>query len=257
MKNKKIISLVCAISMIFTMFTAFTVAKADTKPGISFDLKQTSKTEATLTVKYVGFENGICGGRLAFTVPENATVKKQATSIEGANIVTNPEQDGAPVTDGTYIYSLALKSDTKATDHANGTGTIDVFTITLPAGMSKLSSDFIVELTDKTKVSTLVPAQTFKVSDESLPKAWTKLEAPKKTMSNTKPFLTDGSDKGIIDKDEAAVKDAIQGKKVYAAVDAKKANGDPAKYGDDYVAYYNGEELTEEQFNSLLAGAPI
>ena len=71
-KNSKIIAIVCALSMVISMFTGLTIVKADNE-GIALEITQTDKTHATVTAKYTGV-NGTSGFVVKLTKPEGATV---------------------------------------------------------------------------------------------------------------------------------------------------------------------------------------
>ena len=196
MKNKKIISLVCAISMIITMFSAFTVAHAE-DVGMTIDVAQKSKTEFTITAKYVGFENGIIGGVLDINLPEGAKVKPSTT-------LSNAKPDGTPSdipsltpnptnnvvgADGKYRCVVGgLLSNATSADN-----TMIVLDVTLA---EELTTPFKVKLQEKTSVvgfdtdgSTEIVAS---FAEENLKADWVKLEAKKVSMSNSKSFLTTG-----------------------------------------------------------------
>lgn len=90
-RNKKLISVICAIAMIFTMLSSLVVASADdaaATPNITFTTPEYSKDGKTATVT-VGYENmnGISGGRLKIAMPEEVT--EVTADIAGATGYSN------------------------------------------------------------------------------------------------------------------------------------------------------------------------
>ena len=101
-KNKKIISLVAAIAMIFTMLSSFTFVSA---AGEGFTLSTPVVSEdgktATFDVGYTGLTNGLASGKFTIVLPEGVTAV-EATPATG--VTGTPNATGLP----TFVYSFTL-----------------------------------------------------------------------------------------------------------------------------------------------------
>ncbi|MBQ8300357.1 MAG: hypothetical protein IJX57_00080, partial [Clostridia bacterium] len=76
LRTKKLIALLCAISMIFTVFTGFSVVNAEETKGIALEYvaDESTATEKTIVAKYVGCDNGVTAYNVTISIPEGATV---------------------------------------------------------------------------------------------------------------------------------------------------------------------------------------
>ena len=73
MKNKKIISLICALAMVLSMFAGFSVSAANTKGiDLAATLSEDCKTITVEATAY-GTVGALSNFNIAFTVPETAT----------------------------------------------------------------------------------------------------------------------------------------------------------------------------------------
>ncbi|MDY3972948.1 MAG: hypothetical protein SOZ28_09650, partial [Clostridia bacterium] len=90
MKNKKIISLICALAMVFSMFSAFTVVNAENTKGIALagTLSADGK-EITIEAEASGTTNDLLNSfQIALNIPEGVTAADvTATSPHGTPIV--------------------------------------------------------------------------------------------------------------------------------------------------------------------------
>lgn len=120
-KNKKIISLVAAIAMIFTMLSSFTIANA---AGEGFTLSTPSYNDdgtISLTVGYTGLTSGLADGSFSIALPEEVTDVKPATGTIYS------------FKNNVFKYSFALGgAATSDTD-----GTIDTLTLTLSSSLTE------------------------------------------------------------------------------------------------------------------------
>lgn len=126
-KNKKLISFVCAVAMIFTMFSSFTIASAE---GESFTLSEPvisadGKT-ITLDVGYANITSGVGSGHFEIKMPAAVT-----------KVESNPEK--------TFSYENGLASGSfmygaTATDAASG----KITTLTLTMGDNWIEADEIL-----------------------------------------------------------------------------------------------------------------
>ena len=139
-KNKKIVALICAMAMIFSMFASFTVVNAEeiTK-GIVLEYEASTRTANTAVVvaKAVGYTQVD-----SFTVNINVPDGVQESDVTVKDALLKGE---AGLTDGVYGYS------------AGSTGAVDVpangvlikFEIKLP---STVTESFDVTLQDKSQI---------------------------------------------------------------------------------------------------------
>ena len=137
MKNKKIISLICALAMIFTMFSAITVNAADAKGiDLSADISKDNKT-ITVNATAVGTEGALSNFTIAMTVPEGVTTDNvKAESASTQSLTTN-------VADGILYVGFLDMSGKGVTFADNKLVTI---TISLPTA---LTDDVTMTLTDE------------------------------------------------------------------------------------------------------------
>ena len=137
MKNKKIISLICALAMIFTMFSAITVNAADAKGiDLSADISKDNKT-ITVNATAVGTEGALSNFTIAMTVPEGVTTDNvKAESASTQSLTTN-------VADGILYVGFLDMSGKGVTFADNKLVTI---TISLPTA---LTAPVALTLTDE------------------------------------------------------------------------------------------------------------
>ena len=158
-KNKKIVALICAMAMIFSMFASFTVVNAEeiTK-GIVLEYEASTRTANTAVVvaKAVGYTQVD-----SFTVNINVPDGVQESDVTVKDALLKGE---AGLTDGVYGYS------------AGSTGAVDVpangvlikFEIKLP---STVTESFDVTLQDKSQIG--VDTDILSTLRKNLPLAWT------------------------------------------------------------------------------------
>ena len=146
MKNKKIISLVCALAMIFTMFSSLVVNAAETK-GISL-ASSISKDDTVITVDATatGTVGKLKSFGISFAVPEgvaNSNVKATA-AVDGVTLTKN-------VKDGVLTLAFVAMPDDDGNvgvDFPNGK--LVSIAITLP---SALTSAQAFTLLDKSSIA--------------------------------------------------------------------------------------------------------
>ena len=237
MKNKKLISLICALSMIISIFSAITVNAEDQK-GMTLDssLSQDGKT-ITINATAVGI-TAIDNFGVEINIPEGVTKDditvspNYGTNITGAGnfLVSTTDQtgNGIALTDGKLVtITINLK---------NALEEPYAFTLQSKSAIKELNADSY-----KISNGTLVAASTVVTpSTEPVPTV-----NPVKTVA-LKSVVSTGYGDAI-----KAAKDA--GKDVYLTVDVKKGDQD-AVYGEDYEAVYNGKTLTEAEYKNLISG---
>ena len=139
-KNKKIVALICAMAMIFSMFASFTVVNAEeiTK-GIVLEYESSSRTADTAVVvaKAVGFEK-VDSYTVNINVPDGVT-KVTASGLLISGGVEN-------LANGVYGYSVATAT---AVDVPSD-GVLGKFEISLP---SSVTDSFDVSLQEKSGIS--------------------------------------------------------------------------------------------------------
>ena len=237
MKNKKLISLICALSMIISIFSAITVNAEDQK-GMTLDssLSQDGKT-ITINATAVGI-TAIDNFGVEINIPEGVTKDDITVSPNyGTNITsagnflvstTDQTGNGIVLTDGKLVtITINLK---------NALEEPYAFTLQSKSAIKELNADSY-----KISNGTLVAASTVVTpSTEPVPTV-----NPVKTVA-LKSVVSTGYGDAI-----KAAKDA--GKDVYLTVDVKKGDQD-AVYGEDYEAVYNGKTLTEAEYKNLISG---
>ena len=239
MKNKKIVSLICALAMIFSMFSAMTVSAAD-KKGINLaSTISTDNKTITLDATAVGTEELLNSFLISVNLPEgvtndNVTATTAADtklSVNVAGSVLNvafldTAGDGIAFKDG-KLATITIKLPTALTEAY-------AFTLTSEASIEDSKGEITVAK-GMTAASTVVTPSTEPVPTVN----------PVKTVA-LKSVVSTGYGDAI-----KAAKDA--GKDVYLTVDVKKGDQD-AVYGEDYEAVYNGKTLTEAEYKNLISG---
>ncbi len=206
--------------------------------GIELTAEKAADGKSILvTAKYVGFADGVIAGNVVFTYPTGATV-----ALETDNFGVG---DNYTAADGKVIYPFAKSSNTKTEGDV-----IASFNVTFE---NAITDDIVFELIEPSKINAILDEaagtkETLAIDNETLPAAWVKVEAGE-SMDAEIPLIQDENGNGLV-KDPGTLSE-----NAYAALEVKKANGEPAKYDEDYVAYYKGEKLTKEQLDNLLAGA--
>ncbi len=208
--------------------------------GIVLEYDEANSTDTTKVIlaKYVGtsFEtNGIGGAKIKLSVPSGATVT-HACTMPGAVLTPNDTVDGQ------YTLVVGFQDDTKAEGNV-----IATFTITLAEPMN---DDFVVELLSGSEI--MNNAGEYLTMNDDLKPAWVKVPGTGASLDNKMPLIKDENGDGLVSAPSATLSN-----KAYAALEVKKADGTPATYNEDYVAYYKGEKLTKEQLDNLLAGAYV
>ena len=238
MTKKRIISLICALSMIFSLFT---VVNAADKKGIGLDanLSEDGKT-ITVTAKAQNTVDAIANFAVVFAVPEGVTDDAIEATSPAGDLITN-------IADG--VLYVAYNNTNPKKPFIPADNLLATIKITLA---SPLSADYTITLAPdaglqdsegaiKVKKGTMTAASTVVTpSTEPVPTV-----NPVKTVA-LKSVVSTGYGDAI-----KAAKDA--GKDVYLTVDVKKGDQD-AVYGEDYEAVYNGKTLTEAEYKNLISG---
>lgn len=238
MTKKRIISLICALSMIFSLFT---VVNAADKKGIGLDanLSEDGKT-ITVTAKAQNTVDAIANFAVVFAVPEGVTDDAIEATSPAGDLITN-------IADG--VLYVAYNNTNPKKPFIPADNLLATIKITLA---SPLSADYTITLAPdaglqdsegaiKVKKGTMTAASTVVTpSTEPVPTV-----NPVKTVE-LKSVVSTGYGDAI-----KAAKDA--GKDVYLTVDVKKGDQD-AVYGEDYEAVYNGKTLTEAEYKNLISG---
>lgn len=238
MTKKRIISLICALSMIFSLFT---VVNAADKKGIGLDanLSEDGKT-ITVTAKAQNTVDAIANFAVVFAVPEGVTDDAIEATSPAGDLITN-------IADG--VLYVAYNNTNPKKPFIPADNLLATIKITLA---SPLSADYTITLAPdaglqdsegaiKVKKGTMTAASTVVTpSTEPVPTV-----NPVKTVA-LKSVVSTGYGDAI-----KAAKDA--GKDVYLTVDVKKGDQD-AVYGEDYEAVYNDKTLTEAEYKNLISG---
>ena len=148
-KNKKLVSLVAAIAMIFSMLSSFTLVSAAgesltlSTPELSADGKT-----VTVAINYSGMEKGVSAGGIQIAMPEQVTA-----------VTADPTATVAVLKDGVFIYNFAL--GTAAT--ADTEGTLTTLTLTLSEGLATATD---IKIADGSYIASNEPTPTkYKVGE--------------------------------------------------------------------------------------------
>lgn len=207
-KNKKIVALICAMAMIFSMFASFTVVNAEeiTK-GIVLEYESSSRTADTAVVvaKAVGFEKVD-----SYTV--NINVPDGVTEVTASGLLISGGVEN--LANGVYGYSVATAT---AVD-VPADGVLGRFEFTLP---STVTDSFDVTLQEKSGIS--YGSEKLSTVRNNLPIAWTTVKIPSAeptpTAKPTEPSISVKASSTTVEFDKkftvtATVKNAKDGAKV-------------------------------------------
>ena len=250
-KNRKIVAFICAMAMILSVFTGFTVVNAEEPTrGFVFDNIQQSKDGKTITmdIKYQGYELGLSSFTIYADVPSAVTAIKTTSKFAGA---VDDYSNG--------VYALTYAGSSNATTENSVVANLE---LTLAA---ELTEDVQIELKDETAASAMNADESDYEYDDTvsgggiakanvtLKAATTPVETPTPTSKPvSKPVVLPDMD--ITTGDVPETTDDL-----YVAVVIKTKDGNDAEYGKDYVAELtlpNGDvkELTEDDLNNILNG---
>ncbi len=157
MRNKKLISLICALSMIFTVFSAFTAVKADGEKGIalSSSLSADGKT-ITIEATAVGIT---AADNFTVNIPIPAGVTKEQISV-------SPSYGNNILSDGTFSVNNVDMS-------GNGMQFTDGKMVTITIAMENpLSENYECTLVGKSAIKEF-NADSYKISNGTLTAATT------------------------------------------------------------------------------------
>ena len=131
-KNRKLISLVAAIAMVFTMLSSFTIASAVTSSEISQGItlscvEAEDGLSATVTVGYKGIEGGVETAGIQINGVPSVTTAIEATETLAATESLSTDN----IADGYFVYGNSAVNNT-ATD-----GTIKSFKLTFSEPLAK------------------------------------------------------------------------------------------------------------------------
>ena len=237
MNNKKLISLICALSMIISIFSAITVNAEDQK-GMTLDssLSQDGKT-ITINATAVGI-TAIDNFGVEINIPEGVTKD---------DITVSPNYGTNITSAGNFLVSTTDQT-------GNGIVLTDGKLVTITINLKNaLEEPYAFTLQSKSAIKEL-NADSYKISNGTLVAASTVVTPSTKPVPTVNPVKTvelkSVVSTGYGDAIKAA-KDA--GKDVYLTVDVKKGDQD-AVYGEDYEAVYNGKTLTEAEYKNLISG---
>jgi len=241
-KNKKIVALICAMAMIFSMFASFTVVNAEeiTK-GIVLEYEASTRTANTAVVvaKAVGYTQVD-----SFTVNINVPDGVQESDVTVKDALLKGE---AGLTDGVYGYS------------AGSTGAVDVpangvlikFEIKLP---STVTESFDVTLQDKSQIG--VDTDILSTLRKNLPLAWTtvKISSAEPTPTAAPSVVGSVALNKLVSSDKVTGENVANNESDYRIGIVVTKNGAEAEYGTDFIAFYGDKELTEDEYVGLVNG---
>ena len=163
MKNKKIVSLICALAMIFSMFSAMTVSAAD-KKGINLaSTISTDNKTITLDATAVGTEELLNSFLISVNLPEGVT-NDNVTATTTADTKLSVNVAGSVLNVAfldTAGYGIAFKDGKLATITINLTNALTddfVFTLTSEASIEDANGEVTVAKGMDATSTTVVPS---------------------------------------------------------------------------------------------------
>lgn len=239
MTNKKFISLICVLAMVFSMFSAFTVVNAADEKGIGLaGTLSKDGTEITMDATAVQTEGVIKAFTVKFNVPDGVTKDDvQFTAQTGVDLTVN-------VVNGVAAASFASSTGVEFTGNKLFTAVIKLSTpLTTPLEI-KLQNDSSIKDT----------AGEIFCPDDMTAASAVVTPAGNEFTGKTTPLKNYVGKDGSKDAATVAKEAEDAGKTLYLTVDVKKADGTSAVYGTDFVANYGGKQLTAKEFNNLIHG---
>ncbi len=120
--NKKIIALVCALSMVFSVFAGFaTIAQAANEGIVLSSETAKDKKSATITAKYTGFDTGVANFTIVLNMPSD-----KVDSVDAVCGYANVEPiENFKTAENIYKYVVAGSKDQQLEDNTLATFTIN------------------------------------------------------------------------------------------------------------------------------------
>ena len=209
-KNKKIVSFVCAIAMIFTMLSSFTFASA-AEEGFTLSTPVVSTDGKTITfdVGYVNITSGVASGHFDIDMPS------EVTSVDSGKVKTATFEDGK--------FSCSFMYGAEATEDTTGTITTLTLTLSTPLANAKditIADASYLDANDGTSyevgaATAGLNAPTVQLpQDPNAPTPKPVTTATPKPVATAKPAATD---KPAIDKPVTATKGFVFGNPVVSS----------------------------------------
>lgn len=258
-KQKKLLALICSLTMIFSMFSTFTWAKAEeVTKGIKLEYVANESTATKKVVKayYVGYDDGIQSAAVELSMPDEIVNKlKSVDSKESFEKVSADGRDAETVKQlKAYKFTFSSASAVTSADKSIVTITFELseanteaFDLNFVTGdgaatyvMGKDASDGDYLEDDAIQVAG-VTVPVYGAEPTVAP-----TEKPIVAKKNLKDNVSTGAEEAI----KKAVNDS---KEVYITVEVKKGD-QKAVYGEDYEAVYDNKVLTEAEYNNLISG---
>ena len=207
----------------------------------------------TITAKAVGTTGNLSNFMIALGAVDGITSADQVTAVDADGVALTKNVNGEGV------IKVSRLDMTGAGFAVPADKTIAVITLALADPLTEATA---ITFTGDSAIQELGDEAAAKVSKGTMTATSTvvtpnEADKGKATTVNLKDYM--GKDKTTGD-DAATVAEAAEdaGKIIYVTVDVTKENdeGDrvPATYGTDYEAEYNGETLTEAEYNNLIHG---
>ncbi len=149
MKNRKIISFICAIAMVMSVFAGFTTVNAAGSKGIGLEASlNDTATELTVVVKAVGMTDGVSAADVRFNVPEAQVDKDKISYVSTLESGDAEKWANFTVNDGQLKMNFFESAPVKFKDNV-------LATITIPF-TSALDKDYTITLGDKSTIKDTV-----------------------------------------------------------------------------------------------------
>ena len=259
-KQKKLLALICSLTMIFSMFSTFTWAKAEeVTKGIKLEYvaKESTATKKVVKAYYVGYDDvGLKSAELELSIP--ASIASKLTTIEKVSSFKNISEDMSTVetvkSTNTFGYTFASGAAVTSDDKS-----IATFTFTLSeANTEAFDIAFVTGAAARSFIQKFGAPDGDYLADGAIQVAGVTVPVygAEPTVAPTeKPIVAKKNLKDIVSTGaEEAIKKAVNdSKEVYITVEVKKGD-QKAVYGEDYEAVYDNKVLTEAEYNNLISG---
>ncbi len=222
--------------------------------GIKLEYVAAESTDVKKVVKayYVGYDN-VNSANMQVTVPEDIASKLSAIDVVSSFNGVEPQGTSVEGVKSNKVYSLTFASATALTSADKSMFTI-TFTLT-EANTADFNLDFVTGDSAETYVMGNGAADGEYLADGDIQAAGVTVPVYGDSTEPTPvPTEKPSTDVKLVDRVADDAVTAVNGKTVYLTVEVTDKNGAKAAYGDDYVAVYEGKELSANELQNLLSG---
>ena len=255
MKRNRLVAFATAFSLMASLCTGFISASAadNSVPSVEvqevtkgvelvYDEASSTSTEKVINAYYRGLDD-ISSAKLNLAFPgDTVTAATFKTDFPASPVLTDEY-----VAEGKFNIFFSMADGTTTENNLLGT-----ITLTVAEG----TPAFKVTVADVEIFNDALDSITKDDADESwvlIPAFATATEEPEETPAPTDMPIDDSVKVSDLITN-APETDDTYGKLTGIVVEVKKADGTDAKYGEDYVAIYDGKQLTEDEFFNMING---